>query len=122
MFESMAITIDPKIARKIDRVTDVGISVSGIDYQGPTVLVGAKCLYWNVPLFGLSTDFLSQDSVQGGLFHGWTPEVFTLFRLMASPPEMIVFGTGNSVTPLPRILSQALHELGIQIEVQKTVR
>ncbi|KXS11366.1 hypothetical protein M427DRAFT_60778 [Gonapodya prolifera JEL478] len=134
---------DPAVGIPIDRLVDAGTVVSGVQYNGPVLIVGGKVLLWDVPQYGkggpeaVDEDGLSAGQGEGesdaaqtvttakdaqgtGLFDGWSTDAFKVFEVLEHTPEILVFGTGAQFVPLPTVLRRYLHSLGIQCEVQKT--
>lgn len=120
----MGSRVDPQNAVQIDNIFDDGFQVSGLFLKGPVIVVNGKVLLWDVPQYGVGSSTLSTEGakVEGkGLFENWTAEMLKVFEVLENPPEILVFGTGREFSPLPNVLRQKLHSLGIMTEVQKTV-
>lgn len=50
----------------------------------------------------------------------WTDDVWTIFDITSPKPEILIFGTGNTVLPVPSKIRARLHSMGIQLDVQNT--
>jgi NADH dehydrogenase [ubiquinone] 1 alpha subcomplex assembly factor 3 len=111
---------------KIQSVTNHGFKIDDKIIHGPLVVLKNDLYKWKVPQYGIldSTDTLQSVGTNATVdgfnnpsspFHSWKPEMFSLF--IKNKPELILIGSGTSISFLPPKIKQYLLGCGIQVEV-----
>ncbi|ETW84162.1 hypothetical protein HETIRDRAFT_247083, partial [Heterobasidion irregulare TC 32-1] len=91
---------------QVKSVSSAGIHLQdGLLLSSSCIFLEGKVFLWDVP---------------PTLWQGWSKERFELFELVVPKPEILLLGTGETVSPPPALLRQYLGSLGIQIEVMNT--
>ncbi|KAJ3273672.1 hypothetical protein HDU76_010780 [Blyttiomyces sp. JEL0837] len=89
---------------------------------------------WDVPQYGVGSVEVEQGDGEvevndkglervdnpGSVFHLWTTDMLKLFEIVTPKPEIVVIGTGAAMQPMPPMLKNYLHKLGIQVEVMSS--
>ncbi|KAH8094904.1 NADH dehydrogenase 1 alpha subcomplex assembly factor 3 [Cristinia sonorae] len=93
-------------AVQVKTITEEGIElVDGLILPSACIFLNGKTFLWNVP---------------ENLWEGWKNEHFEVFDLVVPKPEILLVGTGKTVTMLPPSLRKYLSSIGIQIDVMNT--
>ncbi|CAB4405270.1 unnamed protein product [Rhizophagus irregularis] len=96
----------------LSRLTNDGFITSNeIEVKGPVILLNGDLIMWDVP---------QGDHGKGSVFNNWTTDFLKVFEVIKPRPELLIFGTGKSVVPIPSHIRQYLNGLGIQIEIVDT--
>ncbi|KAL7752511.1 hypothetical protein RI367_002045 [Sorochytrium milnesiophthora] len=104
-------TSGPRPRLFVQRYTADGIITStNVALKGPAILLNGQAYLWDV----------RPAATAGSLFDGWTADCFKIFEAVQPRPEILVFGTGKDLVPLPPQLRQAITSCGIQLEIQST--
>jgi uncharacterized protein len=108
---------------KIQSVTNTGFKINDKIINGPLIMLEKDIFKWNIPQYGVGGPLdvfpLSKESHDdpASPFHGWKPEMFSLFSKLDSRPELLLIGSGGSVALLPPKIRAYLTDLGIQVEL-----
>ncbi|GBB97248.1 hypothetical protein RclHR1_02950007 [Rhizophagus clarus] len=112
MFDDSAI----HSSQMVSRLTNDGfITNNEIEVKGPVISLNGELIMWDVPQ-GLGHG----KGGDGGVFNNWTSNFLKVFEVITPRPELLIFGTGKSLVPIPSHIKQYLNGLGIQIEVVDT--
>ena len=84
---------------------------------GGLVLLGGRAFIWDV-----DPPILPEGGTLVDAWKGWGPERFTVFASVVPRPEILLFGTGKSVLPVPKEIKDYISGLGIQLDVMDSVR
>ena len=131
---------DDPVKLQVDRLTPRGFHLTDdLLVPGGLLLIDGQPFLWDVNPPNLKAANLIE------FWRGWSPEAFKVFEVvlprpgMWSPlfnsptdremreirmltPEMLIFGTGESVVPPPKEIKEYISGLGIQLDVQSSVR
>ncbi|KAI8074134.1 hypothetical protein BC940DRAFT_290122 [Gongronella butleri] len=92
----------------IEYITKQGFVLSNsVKVNQPLVLLNGSAFLWNAPV-----DYAKQPQ--------WDMDLLTIFDLVSPKPELIVFGTGSTFSPLPEPVRRHFHQLGVQVDVMNT--
>ncbi|KAL5527818.1 hypothetical protein ACEPAG_6619 [Sanghuangporus baumii] len=87
------------------------IAAGGIELEDGLILPSA-CIFldgdvflWNVPIT---------------LWDGWTKELFEMFETVIPKPEILILGTGKTVSHPPPSIRMYLNSIGVQLDVMDT--
>lgn len=83
---------------------------------GGLVLIGGRALMWDV-----DPPILPPGGTLKDAWKGWTAERFAVFATVVPRPEILLFGTGASVLPVPKEIREYVSGLGIQMDVMDSV-
>ncbi|KII94600.1 hypothetical protein PLICRDRAFT_33402 [Plicaturopsis crispa FD-325 SS-3] len=90
----------------ISSLDEKGIHLEdGLNIPSACIFLDGNVFLWDVP----ST-----------LWDGWTKEHFEIFETVVPKPELLLFGTGKSMSLLPPHLRLHLNKIGIQTEISDT--
>lgn len=83
---------------------------------GGLVLVGGRALMWDV-----DPPILPPGGTLPDAWKGWTADRFAVFATVVPRPEILLFGTGQNVLPVPKEIRDYVSGLGIQLDVMDSV-
>ncbi|KAK0535181.1 hypothetical protein OC834_001605 [Tilletia horrida] len=92
-------------------------ALSGREDASPAGNGGVTVLMWDAPVL----EGVVLPNGKG--WEGWVAEqsgVWKALELVQPRPEILVFGTGKTVLPLPQSVKSYLNSLGVQVDVQNT--
>ncbi|KAL9939258.1 hypothetical protein V8E36_002071 [Tilletia maclaganii] len=92
-----------------------GAGSGGLD--GTPAMGGVTVLMWDAP----ALDGVVLPNGRG--WEGWVAEqeaVWKALEVVQPRPEILIFGTGKTVLPLPANIKKYLNSLGMQVDVQNT--
>ncbi|KAF8076805.1 NADH dehydrogenase 1 alpha subcomplex assembly factor 3 [Lyophyllum atratum] len=93
-------------AVQVKSITNQGIQLmDGLLIPSSCIFLEGKVFLWDVP----ST-----------LWVGWEKEHFEIFETVVPKPEILLFGTGKTISQIPPQLRTYLNQLGIQVDVMDT--
>lgn len=114
----MNILEDDSLPIRAVKVTPTGINLAdGLVVPPTCIFHDGKVFVWTPP----PVDPMSAMP-NGKGWEAWNNDVWSLFELTSPRPEILIFGTGNTVLPVPPAIRTYLNSLGIQLDVQNTVR
>ncbi|KAF8645515.1 hypothetical protein AX16_007799 [Volvariella volvacea WC 439] len=91
---------------QVKSISEEGIQLSdGLLIPSACVFLEGQVFLWDVP----------QTSWQS-----WSKEYFELFEVVVPRPEILILGTGKTLSQPPPFIRQHLASLGIQLEVMDT--
>ncbi|KDQ64227.1 hypothetical protein JAAARDRAFT_118740 [Jaapia argillacea MUCL 33604] len=76
------------------------------------LLISAACIFLEGKVF--------LWDVPSSLWEGWGKERFEVFDVVVPKPDILLFGTGETLSQPPPSLRMALSQMGIQLEVMDT--
>lgn len=83
---------------------------------GGVILIGGRALMWNV-----DPPVLPEGGTLVDAWKGWEAERLAVFASVVPRPEILLFGTGESVLPVPKRIKDYVSSLGIQLDVMDSV-
>ncbi|PWN19783.1 DUF498-domain-containing protein, partial [Microstroma glucosiphilum] len=109
-------------ALSIESITPERITLSdGLVVTSGLILVNGSCFMWDAPPLDSDKALPSgvgwEEWLQG---EGRVEEVWKLFEVLEPKPEILLFGTGSRVLPLPSKIRTHMAELGIQVDCQSS--
>ncbi|KAI0268101.1 DUF498-domain-containing protein, partial [Gloeopeniophorella convolvens] len=88
---------------QVKSLSDAGLLLQdGRLFPSACIFLEGEVLLWEVPQT---------------LWKDWDESKFGVFEIVVPKPEILLIGTGKSVSPLPSALRQHLNKLGIQVDV-----
>ncbi|CAG8534048.1 7738_t:CDS:2 [Ambispora gerdemannii] len=88
------------------------VTTDNVYLRGPVLLLNGYAFLWDVPQ--------GKEYNYSLPFENWTPECLKIFEVIVPKPEMIIFGTGKTLLPLPQSLRDYVHRLGMQLDMMST--
>lgn len=90
---------------QVTSITEDGIQLAdGLLLPSSCIFLEGKVFLWNAP-----------QQLQS-----WSPEHFEVFDVVVPKPEILILGTGKTLSQPPPLIRQYLNKLGIQLEVMDT--
>ncbi|CAG8508146.1 749_t:CDS:2 [Ambispora leptoticha] len=89
------------------------VTTDNIYLRGPVLLLNGYAFLWDVPQD-------KERNYPSSPFENWTPECLKIFEVIVPKPEMIIFGTGSTLLPLPHSLRDYIRRLGMQLDMMST--
>ncbi|KAN0060509.1 hypothetical protein ACQY0O_007844 [Thecaphora frezii] len=101
----------------IHSTTDATFTLhDGLVLASPILLLNNHVFMWHPPLLDPAN-----ATPAGAGWKGWDKEeVWRLLEMVDDRPEILLFGTGNTVLPPPPAVRKLINNLGIQLDVQNT--
>ncbi|WVN86901.1 uncharacterized protein L203_102075 [Cryptococcus depauperatus CBS 7841] len=100
----------------VKKLTPRGLILSDdLVIRGGTILHSGKALLWDV-----DPPKQLPPGTRGALekaWEGWESDRFAVFDLLVPRPEILLFGTGQRVWPVPTRIRDYISSLGIQLDV-----
>lgn len=103
-----------------DRGPNVGVEIitkhgfvlsNNVKVEQPLILLNGSPFLWNPP-----------PRAPGHMpMKGWDLDAFKLFDIVAPRPELIIFGTGKELAPLPEEIRKYFFSRGIQVDQMNSV-
>ncbi|KAF8632320.1 hypothetical protein AX15_001942 [Amanita polypyramis BW_CC] len=91
---------------QVASITDDAIHLAdGLTIPGACIFLEGKVFLWDVPQT---------------LWEGWDKRHFVLFEIGKPRPEILLLGTGKTISQLPPSLRMHINLLGIQLDVMDT--
>ncbi|GLB34212.1 putative DUF498-domain-containing protein [Lyophyllum shimeji] len=91
---------------QVKTITNDGIQLlDGLVLPSACIFLGGKVFLWDVP---------------HKLWEGWGQEHFEIFETVVPKPEILLLGTGKTISQAPPFLRKYLNQLGIQVDVMDT--
>ncbi|KIL70422.1 hypothetical protein M378DRAFT_68210 [Amanita muscaria Koide BX008] len=91
---------------QVASITEDAICLAdGLVIPGPCIFLEGKVFLWNVPTT---------------LWDGWETRHFKLFEVAGPRPEILLLGTGKTVSQIPPFIRTYLRSLGISLDVMDT--
>ncbi|KAI8987851.1 NADH dehydrogenase 1 alpha subcomplex assembly factor 3 [Mycotypha africana] len=103
-----------------DRGANVGFEIitkkgfvlsNNIKVEQPLILINGTPFLWRTPPRSENTHMPMKD---------WSLDAFKIFELVSPKPELIMFGTGRDMAPIPEHIRQFFFKLGIQVDQMNT--
>ncbi|KZT05540.1 uncharacterized protein LAESUDRAFT_655553 [Laetiporus sulphureus 93-53] len=93
-------------AIQVKTITSGGILLAdGLILPSACIFLDNRVFLWDVP---------------DRLWDGWDKQHFEVFDVVVPKPEILLFGTGKTVSFVPPVFRQYLNGLGIQVDVMDT--
>ncbi|KAG7097482.1 hypothetical protein E1B28_004824 [Marasmius oreades] len=91
---------------QVNSITDQGIKLTdGLVIPSSCIFLEGKVYLWDVPM---------------SFWDGWEKDHFEVFELVVPRPEILLFGTGETLAQPPPVIRNHLNKLGIQLDVMDT--
>lgn len=91
---------------QVKTITNDGIQLlDGLMIPSACIFLGGKVFLWDVP---------------PTLWEGWGKEHFEIFEPVVPKPEILLLGTGKTISRTPPFLRKYLNQMGIQVDVMDT--
>jgi len=91
---------------QVSSITPSGILLAdGLIIPSACIFLEGKVFLWDVP---------------EKLWEGWTKDHFEIFEAVVPKPELLLLGTGRTVTLPPPSLRSYMNEIGIQMDFMDT--
>ncbi|THU91911.1 DUF498-domain-containing protein [Dendrothele bispora CBS 962.96] len=91
---------------QVNSITSGGIQlIDGLIIPSSCIFLEGKVLLWDVP---------------ASLWNGWTKDHFEVFEVVVPKPEILLLGTGKSISQPPPFIREYLNQMGIQLDVMDT--
>lgn len=122
----MNILEDESLPIRITQVSASGVRLAdGQEYPATCIFLDGRAFVWSPPAVD------KMKAMPNGLgWEAWNNDLWSIFELTAPRPgtfmalirlEILIFGTGDVVLPVPTRIKSYLNSLGIQLDVQNTV-
>lgn len=96
----------PAPAVQVKTITPDGIQLAdGLVIASACIFLDGKVFLWDVP---------------EKQWEGWDKKHFEIFEMVVPKPEILLLGTGKTVSFVPPALRQYLNQTGIQVDVMST--
>ncbi|KIY73916.1 DUF498-domain-containing protein [Cylindrobasidium torrendii FP15055 ss-10] len=91
---------------QVRAITPNGIELhDGLVMTGPCVFLEGEVFLWDTP---------------SKLWEGWTKDHFRIFDVVTPKPEILLLGTGTSLSQPPPDIRKYINGLGIQVDAMDT--
>lgn len=105
-----------------DRGPNVGVEIitksggfvlsNNIKIEQPLILLNGSAFLWNPP-----------PRAEGHIpMKGWDMDTFKIFDIISPRPELVLFGTGKELAPLPEEIRKYFFKRGMQVDQMNTVK
>ncbi|RUS13061.1 hypothetical protein BC937DRAFT_86412, partial [Endogone sp. FLAS-F59071] len=109
MYSAFRNMFDERLLVGIDTVTRDGfVLTNNVQTKGPLIVLNGEAFLWDV------------EQGKAGMFEGWSVDVLKVFEIIDPKPDIVIFGTGKTFTPVPPKLREYLYGLGIQVDQMDT--
>ncbi|ORZ40871.1 NADH dehydrogenase 1 alpha subcomplex assembly factor 3 [Catenaria anguillulae PL171] len=88
--------------------------------RGPVLLIDGQAVLWDVNTQVPDPATAIPEAAISQCLATWDEDTVRVFELMKNKPEIVVFGTGRTLLPLPQRLRQVFTSNGMQVEVAST--
>lgn len=116
---------DDRIPIRVAKIFPDAIRLAdGLEIPPNCAFLGGRIFEWSPP----KLDHMKLMP-NGAGWESWNDDVWALFETVSIKPgtytlvtrEILIFGTGDTVLPVPSRIRSHLHSLGVQVDVQNTV-
>ncbi|KLO08459.1 hypothetical protein SCHPADRAFT_880544 [Schizopora paradoxa] len=108
-------------AVQVRTVTPAGIELhDGLTIPGACIFIDGQVFMWKVPNSLVAFGSNNAKPASPWSMPGWGKEYFELFDVVIPKPEILLLGTGSTVSHPPPSIRSYLNSIGIQLDVFDT--
>ncbi|KAJ3276872.1 hypothetical protein HDV01_002927 [Terramyces sp. JEL0728] len=117
--------IQDRAKKVINKVTNTGFQVQDLNIQGPIIVLNQQVILWDVPQFGVGGPNDDVEPLDNNVvcsdpsspFYGWKTEMLKIFETVEPKPELLLVGSGGTISSVPKEIKEYINKLGIQVDV-----